>query len=94
MKHIRCIVAGTDANGGPDLFFVKVQLNDETDLSENDDVNTGKHYSAAEKAAENNGYEGPFVAFDEIDHAGNAMLGLFVWESASIVDLDGNEINA
>jgi hypothetical protein len=81
------MVAGYNGNGEPDIWFVKVQVPDDYESDED-----GKHYPAAKQAAENNGYEGPFVAFDEIDHAGNAMLGLFAWETASIVDLDGNEI--
>lgn len=74
----KCIVAGTNANGEPDLFFVKVETTAEQ-------LTRGEHYDAARAAAKADGYEEPFVAFDELDPAGTNMLPLFVWESASVV---------
>lgn len=74
---LRCIVACEGTNG-PDLYFVKVQATQA-------EYDNGNHYTAAEKAALEEGYERPMVAFDERDPGGRAMLGLFEWDSASIV---------
>lgn len=77
MKIVKCIVAGVNANGEPDLYFVKVQCS-EAEYGE------GHHYNKAKESAEGEGYE-PCLAFDEHDVAGNAMLILFNWDTASII---------
>ena len=74
--NIKCIVAGTNANGEPDLYFCIVNCTI-------DQGHNGNHYDTAKEMAEDNGYEGPFVAFDERDSAGHAMLDLFEWSTAS-----------
>ena len=78
---INCIVACRNSNGEPDLFFVKVDCT-------SDQYNNGEHYDAAKKQAELEGYEAPFVAFDDCDSAGRAMLPLCAyWDTTEIVDL-------
>ena len=76
---LRCVVAAINAAGEPDLFFVKVECTDEQ-------YNDGEHYVAAKRAAEDDGYE-PVLAYDEDDPAGSAMMSLFVWKSASTVEV-------
>jgi len=85
--NIKCIVACINANGESDLFFVKVSCNLE-------EYKNGEHYFQAEEKAEKEGYEKPMVSFSENDAAGRAMIksNLFVWESASTIDIHGNEI--
>lgn len=72
-KIIKCIVACTNANGDPDLFFVKVKCTDKQ-------FENGDHYDSAKAHAEQQGYE-PFLAYDEVDSAGKAMLVLGEWDS-------------
>jgi len=55
------------------------------------DIDTELVYVAAKVAAENEGYEA-MLAYDEYDAAGKAMLGLFDWDSSSIVNIDGVEM--
>lgn len=75
---IKCVVACTNANGGPDLYFVKVKCKQ----SEYDE---GEHYEMAKESAKLEGYEGPFVVFDEIDGP-TALFDLFEWSSASVFE--------
>lgn len=77
--NIKCIVAATNSNGDPDLFFVIVSCTQEQQEE-------GEHYEVAKGAAEKQGYE-PYLAYDENDSAGRAMLPLFAWESASVVEI-------
>lgn len=81
---VRCIVAGHGGDG-PDLFFVQVQCGDEA-------YTVGDHYQGAEKWASGEGYDGPFVVFDEKDPGGRAMMHLFEWDSASCVDIFGEPV--
>lgn len=56
----KMMVACTNANGERDLFVTTI-------LASDDEVADGLHYERAEDAAAEDGYEGPFVAFDEHD---------------------------
>jgi hypothetical protein len=76
--EIKCIVACQDK----DLFFVKVDCTQ-------DEYDNGQHYEAAEEAAVNEGLE-PAIVFDENDPGGRAMLDLFEWQSASVVQCEGD----
>lgn len=78
-KEIKMIVAAVNAGGEPDFFFCKVKCNE----SEIDD---GEHYEAAKAVAEKEGYE-PRLAFDERDSGGQAILNVFEWDSADVIDL-------
>lgn len=73
---IRMMVAATNANGEPDIYFCKVTCTE-------DELDSGDHYDMAKRHAEDEGYDRPMVAFDEFDPAGKAMLNNFVWESAT-----------
>jgi hypothetical protein len=77
---IKCIVAGTNANGESDLFFCKVNC---TPNQWNNDA----HLNTAKNLAIQEGYELPLIAFDEFDDAGRAMLSLFIWETATVVEV-------
>jgi len=77
MKTVKCMVASINANGEPDIYFVKVNC---TQI----EFDEGKHYDRAKEEAENEGYE-PKLVFDEFDRAGKAMSNLFAWNTASIV---------
>lgn len=80
---IRVVVVGNSYNG-PDLYFCKIQCTE-------DEYENGLHYDGAILAALENGYEGPMVAIDEYDDP-KPLFGLFEWDTASIYDLVGNEI--
>ncbi len=67
---VRCVVACTNANGEPDLYFVKVHCSLE-------DFDDGEHYEGAKESALREDHEGPFVVFDEFSSAGRAMMPLF-----------------
>lgn len=73
---IRCIVAATNSNGEPDLFFVKISASAA-------EIELGAHFDTARGAAEAQGYK-PALAFDETNAAGRHMLPLFAWDTASI----------
>jgi hypothetical protein len=74
---IKTIVACRNANGEPDLYFVKVDCTSKQ-------YENGEHYKAANLQAEREGYDA-YLAYDENDSAGRAMLPLFKWESATTI---------
>jgi hypothetical protein len=57
---IRCVVACKNASGQPDFFACTVKASPE-------EYDNGEHYEAAQRAAEGEGYEGPFVVYDQND---------------------------
>ena len=75
---VKTVVACYNASGEPDFFFVLVELSRDYFLE-------GRHYQAAGEQAENEGYEGPFVMYDEYDPPGDSFIGLFEWASASTI---------
>ncbi len=76
---IKCIVACLNSNGERDLYFVKIKCTEEQ-------YNLGQHYEEAQTSAEEEGYD-PALVFDENDPGGRAMLPLFAWESASVLEV-------
>jgi hypothetical protein len=76
MNTIKCIVAAHNATGEPDLYFCQVRCTQAQ-------YDNGDHYVRARQAARDDGYEGEMVIFDEFDTAGQAMLGLFCWDSVA-----------
>jgi hypothetical protein len=78
-KEIKMVVAAVNAAGEPDFYFCKVKCNE----AELDD---GEHYEAAKAVAEKEGYE-PRLAFDEMDSGGRAILDVFEWGTADVIDL-------
>ena len=75
--RIKCVVAGTNANGSPDFYFCTVECSE-------GDYNEGRHYDVARRSARDEGYEGEMVVFDEHDGP-DFLFNHFVWESASTV---------
>jgi len=80
MKIIKCIVAAMNSNGEPDLYFCIVKCNEEQ-------YDCGDHYDRAKEQCKEDGYE-PYIAYDETDTAGKAMLPLFNWDTASILIIE------
>lgn len=76
---IDIVVACTNANGDADLFFFKMEL-------ENDQYDLGEHYEAAKNYADDQGYEGEMVVFD--NSMPKALHDIFVWESASTINIE------
>jgi hypothetical protein len=74
---INMVIAGTNANGDSDLFFCKV------DISEQGYAD-GEHFTAAQEYAQDEGYEGPFVVFDQYSPP-KPMFDLFEWNTASVI---------
>jgi hypothetical protein len=57
---IRCVVACRESAGAADFYACNVDLPE-------DEYDVGTHYEMAEAAAENEGYVGSMVSFDEND---------------------------
>jgi len=74
---VKCVVACHNASGTPDLFFCKVRCSEA-------EYDVGDHYDKAEGYAQEQGYSGPMVVFDENDGP-KTLFDLFVWKSASVV---------
>jgi hypothetical protein len=77
-KIVRHVVACHNQNDDPDLYFVKVELSQRDRLR-------GKGRTLAKESAKDEGYQGPFICFDEEDSAGKALMPLFAWDTASVV---------
>jgi hypothetical protein len=76
---IKCIVAAQNSNGESDFYFVKVDCTQEQ-------YDNGEHYSAACDKAEEEGYDA-FLAYDENDVGGKAILDKFAWDSAITIKI-------
>lgn len=76
LREVRCVVAGVNASGEPDFYFVKVECTEE-------EYDNGEHYACAKQAANDAGYK-PYLAYDEQDAGGRAMMDLFEWDTASV----------
>lgn len=81
---IRCVVAGHSGDG-PDLWFVAVQCS-------GPEYRDGQHYEAATQWASSQGIDSPMIVFDEHDRSANKLIPLFEWDTASVVDVDGDVI--
>ena len=82
---IKCVVACINSNGEPDFFFVKISGTE-------DQINDGYHYDMAKKYCNSEGYES-HLAYDENDCGFTTCFeNSFVWESASIVEIDEEEL--
>ena len=83
--RIRCVVAGESYNG-PGLWFVVVEVMNESDLDE------GEHYDAARRWARFSYDVDPLmVVFDEYDGPAG-LFRLFEWSTATVVDKQGEPI--
>lgn len=78
LRQVRCVVAGVNASGEPDLYFVKVRCTE-------DEYDNGDHYERAREAADDDGYE-TYLTYDEHDAGGRAMVSLcHDWDTAPVV---------
>ena len=73
---VKIVTACRNASGEPDFYFCIVECSSE-------DYEDGVCYDTAEDEALGEGYEGPFVSFDEFDGP-NFLFEHFVWESATM----------
>jgi hypothetical protein len=58
LNNKQVMVAGSNANGEADFFVCTVEVSD-------DQLNNGVHYDLAKALAEKDGFEAPFVYFDD-----------------------------
>lgn len=72
---IKCVVACRNAGGEADFYFCKVECDE-------GQYDVGDHYEAAVQMAVGEGYEGPYVVFDDNDGP-DWLFDHFVWDSAS-----------
>lgn len=79
-RIIRCVVAGFNANGEPDFWFIRVEA---TVL----EIEEGIHYIAAENHAENNAFDAA-VVYDEDNAAGKQLMPLVDWKNVSLVQTE------
>lgn len=73
---IKCVVACRNAEGVSDFYFCRVECSQEQ-------YDVGEHYERAEEMARSDGYEGPFVVYDENDGP-DWLFKKFIWKSASV----------
>lgn len=79
----RILVAGTNAGGEPDFFACVV-------TAAQSDFDDGTHYEMAKELAEDEGYEGPFVCFDENNQRGMSLPFSEMTEAAPLET--GNDV--
>jgi hypothetical protein len=79
LRELKVMVACIDADGCSDLFFVKVNCSKE-------DYEEGRHIEAAMAEADRRGYDS-LLAYDVFDSAGKAMISLFEWDTASVIEV-------
>lgn len=77
-KTIQCAAFGTNANGDTDIFFCKVN-------AEEEQIENGYHYDAIKDKACEYGYE-PYLACDEDDPAG-AVMQLAEWQTMETITI-------
>lgn len=79
-ENIRyCVVACRNASGEPDFFACAIRAS----LIAFED---GLHYDRAAQAAKDEGYEGPYVVFDEFDKPW--LMKQFNWNGVSIFPVE------
>jgi hypothetical protein len=64
--------------GEPDFYFCKVDCTKKQ-------FDEGDHYETIKEQAEEEGYGDCGLAYDENDPPGEALMGLFDWDTASII---------
>jgi hypothetical protein len=70
--RVKVVVLCTNAEGAPEFHTCTPEVTP-TQIKE------GEHYERARENAEHNGYEGPFIAFDATDAAGEMMAEVAKW---------------
>jgi len=78
-KLIKCVVAGSNANGEPDFWFVIVRATQQQ-------YDSGEHYKAAKAHADDNGFESS-LAYDENDPP-KPLFEMFKWDTADTIDVE------
>lgn len=76
---VKCIVSAEDSSGFPTLYYIKIDCT-------KGQYEGGEHYAAAVLSAEEDGYK-PYLAYDENDTAGRAMLVLADWDEVKVVSI-------
>ncbi len=77
------VVVAVMTGEGADLYFVIVVCSEEQ-------YECGKHYDAAKDIAEADGFDA-YLAFDVSDPPGENLMKLFLWNTASTVDISNRE---
>jgi len=92
-KVYRCAVPGYDTNGDEDFWFVKVQVPLGYEDFDEDGVQS-HHWQAARLAAANNDLDVGDMCpvYDDAMSRWDNLLSIFDWDTASVVDLHGQEI--
>lgn len=79
-KTIKCVVCAMNANGQPDLYFVRVNGTQEQ-------FDEGQHYEAAENDADAQDYE-PKLVYDETDPYSFELLSICPnWRRTTLINL-------
>jgi len=81
-RDIKCAVAGYNAQGEPDFYYVLVRARPAQ-------IENGDHYDAARDVAIDDDFTAK-VVFDEDDPAGRALVEHCVWDSIKVTDIDRN----
>lgn len=68
IKETVVVAACSDSNGSPVMLVYKVEVTEEQ-------YDLGEHYDMATAMADNEGYEGPFVCFDESEQSEIIEMG-------------------
>jgi hypothetical protein len=76
---IKCIVACVNANGEADVLQLKIHCNQ-------DQIDLGQHYDAAQNEAMDQGYEAPMIIMDENEAGGKFLVPLLKWDDVTTVE--------
>lgn len=72
LKHVKVVVLCTNSEGAPEFHTCTPEVTQEQ-------YDNGEHYDLAKENAEDNGYEGPMIAFDANDAAARQMGDILAW---------------
>lgn len=72
VTYPKVVVLCTNSEGSPEFYTCTPEVTAEQ-------LETGDHYDLAKESAEDNGYEGPMIAFDANDEAAKQLGGLIAW---------------
>lgn len=80
------VVVACEGLDGRDLFFVKVECTQEQyDRITTEDHNNEHFDIARDWVRENFEVAGPYWECDEFDPCANALMGIFEWDTASVI---------
>ena len=72
LNAIKVVVLCTNAEGAPEFDTCALQVTQAQ-------YDNGEHYDLAKEYAEDNGYEGPMIAFDANDAAARQLGDVLAW---------------